>query len=309
MKIEVRRQLPLYLGAVVLALGLLPLAKAMELEPRAYSNAPVGFNFLVLGYAYSHGAMSTEPTLPLSNAQLKVDTAFFAYVRSLDLWGKSGKFDLILPVSRLSGTATYAGTEIDRHASGLGDPRARLSVNLYGAPALSLQDFAHYEQDLVIGASVQVSAPGGQYDADRVVNLATNRWSIKPDIGFSKAFGDVTLDFTGSVTLYSDNNNYYGGKTLEVDPVYAVQSNLSYTFAKGAWASLGVTYYAGGESTVDGVAKDNAVNNSRVGLTLAQPLDRNNSIKFNLSRGVSTRVGTDFTTIGVAWQYRWLDGY
>ena len=136
----------------------------MELEPRAYSNAPVGFNFLVLGYAYSHGAMSTEPTLPLSNAQLKIDTAVLAYARSLDLWGKSGKLDLILPLSRLAGTATYAGTEIERNASGVGDPRARLSVNLYGAPALSLQDFASYDQDLVVGASVQVSAPGGQYD-------------------------------------------------------------------------------------------------------------------------------------------------
>lgn len=297
------------LGALALLLGLSPQARSMELEPRAYSNAPVGFNFLVLGYAYSHGAMSTEPTLPLSNAQLKIDTAVLAYARSLDLWGKSGKLDLILPLSRLAGTATYAGTEIERNASGVGDPRARLSVNLYGAPALSLQDFASYDQDLVVGASVQVSAPGGQYDADRVVNLASNRWSIKPDIGFSKAFGEATLDCTGSVTLYGDNNNYYGGKTLEVAPVYAVQSNLSYSFAKGAWVSLGVTYYTGGESTVDGVDKDNQLDNSRIGLVLAQPLDRNNSIKLNLSKGVSTRVGTDFTTVGIAWQYRWMDGY
>lgn len=297
------------LGVLMLLPGLLSQARAMELEPRAYSNAPVGFNFLVVGYAYSHGAMSTEPTLPLSNAQLKVDTAVLAYARSLDLWGKSGKFDLILPVSRLDGTASYAGSDIERKASGLGDPRARLSVNLYGAPALSLADFVGYEQDLVVGASVQVSAPGGQYDADRVVNLATNRWSVKPDIGLSKTFGDTTLDFTGSVTLYGDNNNYFGGKKLEVSPVYAVQSNVSYAFAKGAWASLGITYYTGGESTVDGVDKDNQLNNSRVGLTLAQPLDRNNSIKLNLSKGVSTRVGTDFTTFGIAWQYRWMDGY
>lgn len=309
MNTEMQCRWPLSLGAAALMLALLPRANAMELEPRAYSNAPTGFNFLLVGYGYSHGAMSTEPSLPLSNAQLKVDTAVLAYARSLDLWGKSGKFDLILPLSRLAGTATYAGTEIERNVSGLGDPRARLSVNLYGAPALSLQEFASYQQDLVVGASVQVSAPGGQYDSDRVVNLATNRWSIKPDIGFSKALGDVTLDCTGSVTLYSDNNNYYGGKKLEVDPVYAVQSNLSYSFAKGAWASLGLTYYVGGESTVDGVSKNNQLNNSRAGITLAQPLDRHNSIKFNLSKGVSTRVGTDFTTTGIAWQYRWLDGY
>ena len=220
----------------------------------------------------------------------------------------SGKVDIIVPYSRLTGSAVVAGQSAQREAIGFGDPRLRVSVNLHGAPALPMREFAAYQQDLVVGASLQVSAPGGQYDAAKAVNLATNRWSVKPDIGLSKTLGAFTLDFTAGVTFYGDNDDYFGGKTLEQAPIYSVQSNLSYALSGGAWVALGGTYYRGGRTTVNGVRGDNALGNSRVGATLALPVDRNQSIKFNASRGVTTRIGTSFNTVGIAWQYRWGAG-
>lgn len=303
------RRLVLRATLAILLVTAVAQAQAQELEPRAYSNAPVGFNFLITGYAHSQGGLSLDPSLPVEDAKLKIDSGLFAYARALDLWGKSGKFDIVVPYSWLSGTATVAGQPADRHVSGFSEPRVRLSVNLYGAPALSMREFASYQRDLVIGASVQVSAPSGQYDPSRAINLGSHRWTIKPDVGFSKAFGALTLDFTASATFYSDNDNYFGGKTLAQANVYSAQTNLSYDFAGGVWAALGYTYYRGGRVTVNGSPATVELANSRVGVVLAMPVDKHHSVKFSLNGGVSTRTGSDFTVAAVAWQYRWANGY
>ena len=297
-------------AALALLLGTLlaPAAHAQELEPRAYSNLPMGLNFLAAGYAHSKGGLSTDPSLPLTDAHLKIDTGVVAYVRGVDFWGNSGKVDVIAPYSHLSGTALVAGQPRERVVSGPGDPRFRLSVNFYGAPALTLAEYPAYKQDLVVGASVQVTAPWGQYDGRKAVNLGTNRWSIKPDIGFSKAFAPFTIDLTAGVTLFSRNDDYFGGQALDQSPLYSAQANLSYDFGRGIWASLGATIYRGGRTTVDDVPKDNALSNSRVGLTIAVPIDRYYAIKFNASSGISTRTGTNFDTVGLILQYRWGAG-
>lgn len=284
-------------------------AHAQELEPRAYSNSPVGFNFLIAGYVFSEGGLSVDPSLLVQDAELKIHSGIFAYARTLDLWGKSGKFDVILPYSRLTGSATVAGEFRERDVSGFGEPRVRMSVNLYGAPALSLQEFATYKRDLVIGASLQASGPAGQYDSTRAINLGSNRWMVKPDIGFSKSLGPITLDFTTSVTFYSDNDDYFGGKTFEQEPVYAAQTNFSSDFGGGVWAALGVTYYRGGQTTVNGDSNENELGNARAGAILVLPVNRHQSVKLSANNGVHTPVGSDFTIFGIAWQYRWGAGY
>ena len=279
--------------------------RAAELEPRAYSNAPVGLNFLIAGYVRSEGGLSTAPASPIQDAHLNINTAVFAYARSLDVWGKSGKFDIIMPVSDLSGTALVNGQPAERSISGLNDPRFRFSVNFFGAPALSMQEFANYQQDVIVGASVQVSAPLGQYDPARLVNIGTNRWFIKPDIGISKALGAFTLELSTGVFFFSKNDDYYGGVSYQQDPVNTVQAHVTYSFAGGVWAALDATYDVGGRTTVNGVQKDDAMENSRFGATLAMPLNRNYSIKLYASSGVSTRTGSDYTLGGMALQYRW----
>ena len=115
----------------------------------------MGLNFLIAGYAYSQGGLSTDPALPIQDAELRIHGAVLAYVRSLDVWGNAGKFDVIVPYAELSGTALVAGAPLSRDVSGLGDPRFRFSVLLYGAPALSLKEFADYQQDLIIGTSLR----------------------------------------------------------------------------------------------------------------------------------------------------------
>ncbi len=298
-------------GAVPAVMALLFVATptpAGEIEPRSYVNTPVGINFLLAGFAHSDGGLSTEGSSPIKDAQLTLNTGILAYARALDVWGKSGKFDVILPYSQLSGTALVAGQPRERDVSGFHDPRFRLSVNFYGAPALSLQEFANYRQDLIIGASVQVSAPLGQYDKDKLVNLGNNRWFVKPDMGISKAWGALTLELSTGVFFYSKNGDYFGGKTLEEDPVYSTQLHVTCNLGRGVWVALSGTYDYGGRSTIDGVRSDDLENNARVGITLALPLNRNNSIKIYGSSSVYTSAGSDFKLVGFVWQYRWGQG-
>jgi hypothetical protein len=265
-------------------------------------------NFLIAGYGYSEGGVATDPAVPLENANIHLHGTVFAYARSLSLWGKSGKFDVILPYAWVSGTAKVAGQPRKREVSGFGDPRFRFSLNLYGAPALTLPEFADYKQNLIVGASLQVSAPLGQYDSSKLVNIGTNRWSIKPELGLSKAFGPLTLELAAGMAFYTDNDDFFGGHTREQDPLYSFQGHLIYNFGRGVWGAVDGTYYTGGRTTLDGVEGDDLQKNTRVGATLSLPVTRRHSLKLSASTGVSTRTGSDFDAVGIAWQYRWGGG-
>jgi hypothetical protein len=296
-------------AVLVIAMVLAPAAaSAQDLEPRAYSNLPVGLNFVLGGYGYSTGGVATDPTLPIRDGNLRVHTALAAYARSLDVLGMSGKVDAIVPYSWLSGEATFAGQPQERTVSGFNDPRFRFTLNFYGAPALSMEEFASYQQDVIVGASVQVSVPLGQYDSSKLVNLGTNRWFIKPELGISKAWGPLTLELAPSVTFYTDNNDFLNGMTREQDPLYALQGHLVYSFGYGIWGALDSTYYIGGSTTVNGVANDDRQENWRLGGTLSFPISRQHSIKLYGSTGVSTRTGSDFDALGILLQYRWGEG-
>ncbi len=303
-----RGALCLTLTATAIAVFPLSIAQAQQIEPRAYSNAPVGMNFLIAGYAYSKGAVPFDPSLPVKNAQLKTSNALLAYARVLDLWGKSAKFDAIVPYTWLSGSAEVAGQPLERKVSGLADSLYRLSVNWYGAPAMTLKEFKNYQQDLIVGTSLQVSAPSSQYDPSRVVNIGTNRWSFKPEVGVSQAWGPWTLEFKAAVILFTDNTNFFDGKTRSQDPIYSMQGHVIYSFHSGIWGSLDATYYTGGRTTINATTGDDLQENWRLGGTLAFPVDLHNSIKLFASTGVSARTNNNYDLIGIAWQYRWGGG-
>ena len=209
-----------------------PVSEA-DIEPRSYANIPVGINFLLAGYSYMKGNVAFAPTLPIENAKLETHSSVFAYVRSLDIWGKSGKLDIIIPEAWLSGQAELNGQQRDRQIGGFADPMFRFYVNLYGAPALSMKEFAKYQQDTIVGVSLAVTAPGGQYDPSKLVNIGTNRWSIKPEIGLSKAWGPLTAEAAAGVFVFTDNNQPFHGNTLEQAPIYNLQGHLIYNFTQG----------------------------------------------------------------------------
>jgi len=284
------------------------LACAQSLDPRAYANAPVGLNFLVAGYSYSTGGVGFDPSVPLENGHARVNAVPLAYVRSLDVFGNAGSIGLVLPFAKLAGSATFNGVEQERELTGMADPAMRFAVNFHGAPAMDLEQFRAYRQDLIVGTSLLVTAPLGRYDRNRVSNLGTNRWTAKPELALSKALDLWTLELSTGVTFFTKNGDYIQGNVREQDPLYSAQLHITRQFGRGMWGAISTTYYEGGRTSLNGVPRDDRQSGSRLGFTFSLPLSRHYTVKLYANTGLYARTGTDFDTYGVAWQYLWGGG-
>ncbi|QIK95097.1 transporter [Sphingomonas sp. HDW15A] len=190
----------------------------------------------------------------------------------------------------------------------MSDPLGRLTILLYGAPAMSPAEFREYRQGLLLGASVQLSIPIGQYDGDRLLNLGGNRWTIKPELGASQTWGRWTFEGALGATFYTANNDFFGGHVRKQKPIYSAQGHVIYNLKPGMWLAANLSWFAGGKTSIDGVSDDNLQENWRTGVIFAFPIDRHFSAKANASTGVSTRTGNNFDLFGIALQYRWGAG-
>lgn len=303
-----RKMLKRIITLAMLTAAACGISHAQDLEPRAYSNAPIGLNFFIVGYGHTSGSVLTDPALPIDNGNVETNFAVFAFAHTLSFFGQSAKIDLVQGYGNLFGEADVSGVHRQRDVTGLTDPLLRFSVNFHGAPALTAAEFKDYKQDLVIGGSLRIGVPVGDYDEDKLANIGGNRWMFKPEFGFSKAIGPWTLELTPAVNLYLENNDYFGGKSRKQDPILSTQVSASYTFRPGMWAALATTYYNGGQTTVEGAANDNEQEGVRLGLTVAVPLSRTQSVKLYANAGFS-HGDNDFNAFGIAWQYRWGGGF
>lgn len=280
---------------------------AQDLEPRTYSNLPVGQNFLVAAYAHSEGEITPSPSVPIKDIELTVDGYAGAYARSIELWGEAGKIDVLWSRVCMKGQATFRGEKVRGDRCGTSDPQVRLTYLFYGAPAMDLAEFRATPISRVIGFSLAVSPPLGDYNNENLINTGANRWTVKPEIGISNRHGNWSVEGSFGARLFSDNDSFAGHIKLEQDPLYQLQAHVIYHLPKGRWLAVNSNYFWGGETQKDGADSNDLQKNSRVGVTLGWPLNSQHSLKFNASRGVVTSIGNDSDTLGVAWQYRWGD--
>jgi hypothetical protein len=292
------------LFALVLNVGYL---SAQEMEPRAYSRAPVGAQFIVFAYAYQTGDVLLDSALPLRDVSVKLNATTLGYGRTFALAGKQANISAALPYVRgnASGTVFEERQAVTR--SGLGDVRLRFSTNLLGGPALKPKEFSSFKPRALLGASLSVVAPTGQYDPRRLVNLSTNRWAFKPEVGLSKPLGRWTLELVGGVWLFTENREFFGGAVRKQKPLASFQSHLIYTLRPRMWLAADATYYTGGRTIVNGVINADRQANGRLGATYSLPLNQRQSIKVSVAKGVTARFGGNLTTVAVAWQYAWFD--
>ena len=296
-------------GAVLVltSLGLIGRIAGQDMEARAYSVSPVGTNIVLVGYSRSTGDLNFDPSLPVTNGKAAVNSAAAGYIRSIDLFGRSANVAVILPYTWGHLQGNVAGQFQEAQRSGLRDPMVRFSINLHGARAMNLKEFSTYRQKTNIGASLVVAAPLGQYDPAKVVNLGTNRWGFKPEVGLSRAVGRVYLDLYAGAWIYTANKNFQG-RTRKQESIVGTQFHLSYIFSRKLWAAFDATLYTGGRTTTNGVRGDDLQRNSRAGGTLSYSFARRQSLKFVYSRGVITTIGGDFQSVSVAYQYVWGRG-
>lgn len=291
---------------IVLFLAGLGTAQAQQLEPRAYAPLPTGLNFIGIGALYSSGGVVTDPSLPVDNIRARVYAVPPYYARTFGLFGRQATFSVAAPYGRahVQGDVQEVTRSVDR--SGLLDPQLRFAINVLGGPALTPREFVQRKPGTAIGASISISAPFGQYDSAKLINLGTHRWAYKPEVGLSQPLGDWVVEVYAGVWLFEANNDFYGGQVRTQDPLASFQTHVVYNFNRSVWAAADFTHYDGGATTVGSQPKNDRQDNSRGGLTLSVPCGKSQSLKLTWAQGVSTRVGSSFQTLGLVWQLRWL---
>src|SRR5690348_3735288 len=294
--------------AALLAAALIPaLSLAQELEPRAYSNAPIGTNFAIAGYTRLSGDVLPSPALAAIDVDARVNILTLGYARFLDLFGRTASVTVVLPYvdADVRGATEEASREV--HRGGIGDLHLRGALNLFGHPALKPAEFATRPDALSGGVSLNVVAPTGQYDSGRFINIGTNRWALKPDVGISYPLGHWFTEAAAGIWFFTDNDNFLLGHRRSQEPLNVYQLHAGYNFRPGLWLAADYGRYIGGRTSIDGAANDDEQHNSRIGLALSVPVARGWSTKLALSKGTVVRVGGDFRTASIVVQYRWFE--
>ena len=300
-------------NSVIRLLALLALAlisqpaAAQELEARAYAPNPVGARFLVTSWTKSDGDVLLNSSSPIEDFQIHANIYAAGIGGTFAIANRLASAAIAVPFADGTATGLVNGVPERVDREGFGDIRLRLTLSLLPGSALSPAEFIRSPPDRTLGLSLVVSAPTGEYFPDKLVNIGTNRWAFRPEVGGSRRWGRWNLDGSLGVWLFGDNDEFRGSSRRSQDPIPTLQGHLSYTFAPRLWLGASGTWYTGGTTSVDGVSDRNRQDNSRVGLTLAVPVSKQNSIKLAWSKGVSARFGGDLETYSLSWQYLWFD--
>jgi outer membrane putative beta-barrel porin/alpha-amylase len=277
-----------------------------ELEPRSYSASPIDSNFAVGAVSNSTGTVPLDPSLPLSDVRPSINTAILSFTHTFRLGARTANWAVSIPYLGGHVSAVFSGQPKAFSRYGFADVRARLGVNLLGR-ALTPAEFAHRKPSTSLGVSVTVIMPIGTYDRTELVNVGSNRWTLKPEIGIEQPMGKWFTDLSAGVWIFGENTDYFGGKALRQSPLDIFQVHAGYAFRQSQWLALDANYYSGGATSVNGATPINSLENSRYGLTFSQPVGAGLSAKVSWSRWLSGRFGQRFSTIGAALQYLWFD--
>jgi hypothetical protein len=281
--------------------------RAQEMEPKAYSASPVGANFFVAGVTRSTGDVLFDPTLPLADVEATVHGYVVAVGHTFGLFGDLALVTAALPYATADFTGTLNQQAAATSRSGLADAQLKLSVNLIGNPAMRAREFARAGRRPIVGASLAVRAPTGQYYDTKLINIGNHRWAFKPEVGVSIPVRRFDFDAYAGAWLFTANDDFYpGGVERTQDPVVSLQAHVSYTLRPRLWVGLDSTWYSGGASRVGNGNPTTGMNNSRAGITVSLPVGARYSVKAAYASGVAVRTGTDFTTLAVAFQALWL---
>lgn len=292
------------LAAAVVVFGALP-AHAQDLAPGAYTPGPIRLNILTFLASFNKGDVTFDPALPIENAHATIGAGAVGYTRSFGLAGRYANIGVAVPYGNGHIEGLVAGEPRQRSPDGLADIAVRMAVNLYGARAMTAQEFAAYRPSTIVGVSLSVGVPVGDYDSTKAINIGANRWAFKPEIGVSRRVGAWTFEGDLGMVLFTDNTNFLNGGVYEQAPIVSMQGHVIRTFKPGLWAAFDGNFWHGGRPTTNGMPGSQLQKNSRVGATLAMPIARQQQLRVAFSFGAYTRLGGDFKALGVSYSYVW----
>jgi Putative MetA-pathway of phenol degradation len=294
-----------------------PLFYGQTLAPRAYVITPVDSTAVTVTSEIRRGGVLFDASTPLTDSSGTIWLITPTYYHSLNFFGRSSNITAGLPYAVSSFQALVVDQRLSTYRSGLADGAVRFSVNLMGGPAMKLPEFVKWKQKRVLGASLLVQVPTGQYDPRLLINIGTNRWAIKPEVGYSERHGKWLVDVYGGVWFFTENPEFVSGNRIvpgtrskAQKPIEVVEGHLSYDFKPRLWVSLDGNFWYGGRSSINGVENRATLQrNSRIGATAAIPITGRQTLKFSYDRGAVIRFGGDFQSVQVGWQYSWTGGW
>jgi hypothetical protein len=261
-------------------------------------------------YSFYHGSVLFDGAAPITGATGTYSVPIFAYYHSFSFFGRSANLNAALPYAVGNFQGNVAGQPHQLYRSGLLDLFSRVSVNLKGGPSMPIQEFRKWRQKTLLGVSLKVVAPTGQYDPSKLVNWGTNRWAFKPDIGYSRRWGNWVLDSYAGVWFYTANPRYYSPPTPKPQteqPIGAFEGHLSYDVKPRLWFSLDGNFWFGGVTSLNGIANlATRQTSSRIGVTASVPLGKHQSVKVSYSNGDYIRFGGNYQNVSAGWQYSWI---
>lgn len=279
------------------------LSLAQDLEPRAYANMPKDVHVLVGSYGYMKGDVVSEPNLPIEDFIIKSNNFAAGYMHTFGVADKLARVQVVLPYVLMDGEAKVNGAKITGNRTGFGDMRIRLGINLLGSPALDLKQFVKYQQKTIFGVSLVTSVPTGLYYPEKRVNIGTNRWGFKPEVGVSKRFEHVYAEVYSGVWFYTKNDEFLVDKELNQDPVFSFQGHASYYFKNQMWVGVNLNWFSGGKTVVDDLPAGSVINSSRIGATWSVPFTRSQSVKLQFNVGAFKSIGLNYDSISLTYQY------
>ncbi len=281
---------------------------AQDLEPRRWTEIPVGKQVIGAGYAFSFGDVFFDPILQVEDATIEINTLIASYVLPVRIGSKLGRIDATIPFvfEHWEGMLSDVPTTLNR--TGFADPRIRFSLNIIGASAEESKKLREYIAEnpvrTTVGLSVAVTLPLGQYFDDKLINLGQNRFVIRPQAGMIHTWNTWSFELTASTFIITDNSDFYGGMKKEQSPIFAIQSHLIKRFKPGYWASISAGYGSGGGATIDGQSMDDRRVNLLGSLSVGIPLAKNQGTKIAYIRTQALEdIGADVNSFVIGWSY------
>jgi hypothetical protein len=283
---------------------------AQDLAPRAYVITPLHSNAITITWSFFDGGVNFNGTVPIANATGTYYVPTLTYYHSLSFFGRSANVTASLPYGVGNFKGDVSGQTQSIYRSGLLDAVFRFSVNLIGARAMQPKEFRSWKQKRLLGVSLKMVAPTGQYSPSKLVNWGSNRWAFKPEVGFSERWGHWVLDAYAGVWFYTRNPASFAGPVVAPQtetPIAALESHLSYDFKPRLWMSLDGNFWDGGITSLSGIRNlQTKQTGSRIGVTASIPINKHQSIKASYSDGTYIRFGGNYQSVSIAWQYSWI---
>jgi hypothetical protein len=285
-------------------------ARAQFTDPHNYDNTPTGTNQVELAYTYARSDVSIDTGLVISGAKFSLNAGTIDYSRYFGLANHLMWVNGAVPIAGLSGSVT--GSNIRGSINGAADSSYQVAALLKGGPALGVADFDNYKPETIVGVSVSVAVPSGQYNGNKLLNLGSDRWLFRPEIALSRPFGPEQkwqLDTYANCEFYTDDVSYRGTKILSEQPLPGLEGHVSYSFSDKLWAALDTRYSLRGDTSINGLDQNDSQRNFIIGSELNLALNPQHSLVIEFAKALVHRNGTAYSGFTVKYDFVWGKGY